>query len=516
MWDERDPWVAALSQLGIRPTGAAVDGLVFVRGGPGYTLRVSIAGWASPARVRVEVVPTRPGDPFLLLPREGCPVPPERRTGDLGFDELVVIATGSESVLPRLSSPLRGALVRLVGMLGATVSGHGCTLEPAWAARVDEVDVAVGVLRDLPVLATELCAPVDLAQGLSRWWTAEGAPGVERALADDVDARLGELTPEQSHTACTVLVDRVPGDPTERLVRMPLHRAVVETWLAHGNAVDGRLTQRVRESAASGCIEPAAIVLAWALDATGQDEARHGLVDALWQAPEVSMHPGVGDALVRELPPRPPEAARRLLEGVWPRDGDVALRLACQLGSFAHPEADARLLAWLAHSRGLAEIASRILAGRVVEELDRGRPRQVAAIAVAARTSAVLVDVLVRGVPRAHTAWLARLRPHQESPALALIRRLGEGGADVDEALVQWLDGGTRAVQLAAASALASAGSARVVPVLRERATGWFGDAVVRSHCRQAAHMVLSRVGGAGSLSLAQGESGALSLSDDE
>lgn len=440
----------------------------------------------------------------------------EALTGDHAFDRRVVIAHGASELMPYLSADLREVLGQVVGGFGVTAAQGAAALEPARAADVTTLEQAVEVLRGQIQVALRLAEPAPLRELLGRWWRAEGAPAVERALVHHVDARLGDLGTEDAALACDALVEHGFEPPTDRFAAMPLHPVVLAAWLEHGQTFDPRLGQAVANAARHGDVSPAATYLAWLLERCDDDERARQQIDQVWNVAEVVGHPDLADALVLALPPRPPSAARLLLQEVWPRDGAVAHRQAAQLASFRHPEADAALLRWLDRSRVMAEIASSVLARRVVEELEAGRPRQVAAIGNAARTSAVLVDALVRRVPDTHADWLARLRPRSETPALALIRRLGSSPTNVDQALLYWLDGGTQAVQLAAISSLATAGSGRVVPALRERGTGWFGNNVIRAHCRNAAQAVLSRVGGIGALSLTTGEGGDLALAADE
>ncbi|MEQ1504212.1 MAG: hypothetical protein ABMB14_18360, partial [Myxococcota bacterium] len=121
----------------------------------------------------------------------------------------------------------------------------------------------------------------------------------------------------------------------------------------------------------------------------------------------------------------------------------------------------------------------------------------------ATERSSELMQALLERIPAAHNAWLATIRPHGEPDAIALIRRLGQGGAEVDDPLLFWLDRGTLPVRLEAASALGAAGSTRVLAALRDRAGAWFSDGGVREACRDAIELIRRRAGGAGNLALA-------------
>ncbi|MEQ1572296.1 MAG: hypothetical protein ABMA64_42120, partial [Myxococcota bacterium] len=152
--------------------------------------------------------------------------------------------------------------------------------------------------------------------------------------------------------------------------------------------------------------------------------------------------------------------------------------------------------------------AASALADRVAAALGDGRgaaePRvaeRVESVRRAAERSSELVSALLEA--RVAPGWLSTVRPHAEPDAIALIRRLGEGGVDADEALLFWLDRGTLPVRLEAATALGSAGSAKVLASLRDRAASWFSDGGVREACRVASERIRDRVGGVGSLALA-------------
>jgi hypothetical protein len=164
---------------------------------------------------------------------------------------------------------------------------------------------------------------------------------------------------------------------------------------------------------------------------------------------------------------------------------------------------------------GVRTAAATALAERAVTELQGGgRAERLDPVRRAAERSSELNTALLDRVPTSHTDWLVPIRPHGEPDAIALIRRLGQGGADVDDALLFWLDRGTLPVRLEAAQALGSAGSSRSLGSLRDRASAWFSDGGVREACRDAIDRVRQRAGGAGSLALAAPIGGELADSE--
>lgn len=513
MWQAGGTWIEAGQRAGFEPEGPIPSGLRFRRKTRSAVASLEVAGWQSVPSVRLVVEPCLTGPSCLILPASDCPLEPEARTGDAMFDGHVVIARGAQELMPRLEPALRQLLTWVVGSLGATV-GPVVTLEPVRTARIAQVDEAVDAIERLTEVAVQLAEPLSVERALPRWWRAEGAPAVERALAAFIDERLGSLAPESTAAACAVLVDRGLGPLTPRLAAMPFTHAVLQTWLQHGRPHDERLQAAVRQAARAGDAELAAAYLGWLVPRGEADAVSAHLLAALWE--ELAAYPGIADAVALALPESPPLSARPMLVTAWPRTAQAAARMARQLCAFRHPEADSRLLGWLGAAPELARAAANALAQRVSTELESGSTDVLGPIAAAARSSTVLVQALVRSVPRSGTGWLGRLRPRGETAALELIRRLGAGGADVDDALLYWLDGGTPAVQLAAVSALATAGTGRVIRPLRERAGGWFGDSVVRAHCRAAAQAVRDRVGASGALAIAEMREGALSLADDD
>ena len=505
------PWAQALEYLEIRPVEPIEDGLRFVRGTREYQLEIFARCWSPQPRVRLVVRPTDPGGAFLLVGRALAPRPAPAATGDSAFDEEIAVLHGAPALIHRLDQPLRARIMRVVGELGATLSARESTLEPQFSLQLTELAEIAEAIAELTSLAVDVCRDPSIEACLDRWWNDEGAPYVSEALDRHIDQKLSVLTARQSALACEVVAHRCPHDPVSRFGRMPPHPPVLQAWLRAGDPLDERIGTRVLEALRDGEPTPVAHYLAWLLNASARLAGAEAVAYQLWRGADLAHHRDVPALLVDRLPTPPPSAARLLLQQVVPRSGEFAPRLASMLGAFRQVESDARLLAWLTMPGSVVRrAAADALAERVAEELGAQNATAVKSVAEAARTSGCLVAALVSRVPREHTTWLAALRPHGEPDAIALIRRLGEGGANVDRELLYWLDRGTRAVQLAAASALATAGSPRSILPLRERGMGWFGDSVVREQCRLAAKAVTRRWGGPGALTLAQGEEGAL------
>ncbi len=504
-------WPTVFARLGLVPVGVVEDGLLYAYAASGYRLEAHYRAWRTPLTVRIVVRPESVGEHFLLVPRDKVPTAPQWRTGDDAFDDQVAILAGGRVVLHRLGQRQRQAIAEVVGRLSATVGAEEATLEPAVTVHFADAQAATSAVQELVSVAVSLGREPSIEALLQRWLREDEAPGVQAALSRRVLELLPDLTAPQAELACEALVERTREPSLSLLAVMPPYPVVLTTWFALGDPSDSRIGERVLEAWRNGDARPAAQYVGFLLGRP-DDPALLAIVDRLWSTPGLVEDPHFVRDLLRTLPDAPPAAARPLLQQLHPRSSPEARRLAKVLGAFAHPESDERLVQWLRlPGSGIRRAAALALAARAVEDLDQEHVGRAHPIAMAARHSSALVAALIKTVPPEHTWWLAQLRPHGEPDAVALIRRLGEGGAVVDDTLLYWLDRGTRAVRLAAVSALATAGSPRAVPALRERSSGWFGDGLVREQCRTAADMIRQRAGGAGNLALAPEVGGELS-----
>ncbi|HHO53757.1 MAG TPA: hypothetical protein ENK18_23515 [Deltaproteobacteria bacterium] len=504
-------WPTILERLELSPSAVIEDGLVYLRVFERHRLEVHHHAWRDPASVRIVIRPARTAPTFLLVPRARVLTPCPEHTGDPSFDSAVAILSGERTVLYRLGGAERESLQRLIGDRGATVGSQGATLEPAVTATFTSVDEVVSVIEELAWLVVQLSTEPDTESLLERWLLPGGAPGVALAVSRRITELLPDLSELQAERACRTLLQRSEEPPVSLVAAMPPYPVVLRAWFRIGDPLDPRIAERVVEAWRQGAARPTARYIGWLLARTEELPGAEGIVSQLWSTPGLSDDPDFVRELVRSVRHDPPIAARPLLQQLVPRSSTVARRLARVLASFSHPQCDARLIQWLQlPGSGIRRAAAAELARRAAEQLEGSDLGSLDGIAEAARSSGVLVAALVSTVPRAHTAWLAALRPHGEPDAIVLIRRLGEGGALVDETLLYWLDRGTRAVRLAAVDALATAGSAQAVPLLRERAMGWFGDSLVRERCRAAADAIGARVGGVGNLAIAQISGGQL------
>lgn len=508
-----DPlWPTVFARLGLVPEGVVEDGLVYTYRATNYRLEAHYRAWRTPRTVRFVVRVDRPAESFLLVPRNKVPTAPQWRTGDDGFDDCVAVLSGGRAVLHRLGLHQRQSLLDVVGRLEATVGAAEATLEPAVTSRFTDPSVATSAVRELVSVAVSLGHEPAIEALLQRWLRDDEAPGVQVALSRRVLELLPELTSAQAELACEAIVQRAREPSVALLATMPPYSIVLSTWFALGDPTDPRIAERVIEAWHLGDSRPAAHYVGFLIARIDEDVDVLPVVEQLWRTPGLVDDAGFVRDLLATLPDAPPRDVRPLLQQIQPRSSPEARRLATILARFAHPAADERLAQWLRFpGSGIRRAAAAALAGRTVDDLRTERIGRTQVIAMAARHSSELVEALIHEVPRPFTWWLAQLRPHGEPDAIALIRRLGEGGAAVDETLLYWLDRGTRSVRLAAVSALATAGSPRAIPALRERASGWFGDGLVREQCRAAAEMIRKRAGGVGNLAVVEALGGQLS-----
>lgn len=506
-----DPvWSEVIARLGLVPVGTVEDGLRFQVETAAATVELQYRAWRDPPAVRVLVHPLRSEGAFLLAPADKVPMPVRWKTGDPAFDEKVAILAGGRAVLPRLGMAERERLIEVVGGCGAVVCADEATLEPAMAARLTDPRDAAGAVRDLVRIAARLAVDPPVEELLDRWFQEDGAPSVTAAVARRVVEVLPTVTEEQAETACRLLLERGADSALPLLTVMPPYPCVLSAWFKAGDPLDPRVVTRVVDAWRAGSPRPAARYLSWLLARPGDEAA--AAAHKLWHTPGLADDASFVREFVRAVRREPPPGALPLLLQVQPRSSSVARRLARALSCYPAPEVDRRLLEWLsATSVGIRQAAAASLADRAAAELVAGgRADRLEPVRRAAEASGELVQALIERVPASHSEWLVPVRPHGEPDAIALIRRLGQGGADVDDALLFWLDRGTLPVRLEAARALASAGSPKVLPALRERAGAWFSDGGVREACRSATETIRRRAGGAGNLAIAPMRGGEL------
>lgn len=496
-------WGEVLSWLGLVPVGPVEDGLRYQVQTATVTLEMDFRVFRAPPSVRVVVRPLNTDGTFLVAPAGRVPSPGRWRTGDAAFDERVAIIAGGRTLLPRLGSAERDRLVELVGEIGAIVGAECSTLEPAVTAQFTNAKDATATIRDLMRLSARLAVDPPVEELLDRWFHEDGAATVTSAAARRVVELLPTISEEQAETACRMLLERGVDDALSLLTVMPPYACVLAAWFKVGDPLDPRVVTRVVDAWRAGSPRPAARYLAWLMLRPGpQAEAT---VSKLWKTPGLADDGAFVREFVRAVRREPPSAALPLLLQVQPKSSSLARRLARALSCYTAPEVDRRLLEWLsASSVGVRTAAATSLADRVGAELIAGgRADRLDPVRQAAERSSELIQALLERVPPTHTAWLVGIRPHGEPDAVALIRRLAHGGADVDDALLFWLDRGTLPVRLEAAHALGAAGSPKVLSALRDRAGAWFSDGGVREACRTAIDQLRQRAGGVGNLALA-------------
>ncbi|MEZ4237685.1 MAG: hypothetical protein R3F59_16365 [Myxococcota bacterium] len=503
-------WSDVIAWLGLVPVGAVEDGLRYQLPGGPVVVELHYHAFRSPIAVRVLVRPVRSEGQFLVAPAGLVPEASRWRTGDEAFDRRVAIVNGGRVLLPRLGANERRRLVELVGDLGAIIGAAEATFEPAVTGRFADAAAATGFIRELMDLASRLSVDPPVEELLDRWFQDDGAAMVTAAAARRVVERLPTVSEEQAETACRVLLEHDVDNALSLLAVMPPFACVLGAWFKLGDPLDPRVAVRVIDAWRTGSPRPAARYLAWLLMRPDPEAANAAI--RLWETPGLCDDVGFVREFVRAVRRDPPPGALQLLLQIQPKSSSIARRLARALGCYASPEVDRRLLEWLtAGSSGVRAAAAQTLAERAAIELQSaGREERLEPVRRASERSAELMAALLEKVPANHTDWLVPVRPHGEPDAIALIRRLGRGGADVDEALLFWLDRGTLPVRLAAAEALGTAGSARVLAPLRDRASSWFSDGGVREGCRDAIDRIRLRAGGGGTLSLAASFGGEL------
>lgn len=511
MVDPHGVWADVFERLGLTAVGTVEDGLRYATDTTAARIEAEVRIFRDPVTVRIVVRATRHDGEFLLAPADRVRTPARWKTGDPRFDERVAILAGGRTVLPRLGPTERERLVEVVGEIGAVVGAAEATLEPAMAARFTDPKDAMATVRDLVRIATRLASDAPFEEMLERWLADDGAPAVTAAVARRVLEVLPGITEEQAVLACKVLQERNVDGALSLLTVMPPYPCVLSAWFRLGDPLDPRVVNRVVDAWRAGSHRPAARYFGW-LVAQPTREAQE-VATRLWATPGLAEDQAFVKELLRAVREDPPVGALAFLLQIQPRSSSIARRLARVLQQFPSPEVDRRLAEWLAStSGGTREAAAVALAERAVQELlAANRRERLDPVREAAQQSSELLAALVARVPLTHTQWLVPFRPHAEPDAVALIRRLGHGGAEVDDDLLFWLDRGTVAVRLEAARSLAAAGSGKVVPALRDRAGAWFSDSGVREACRLAAEAIRRRVGGGGNLALAAPGGGELS-----
>lgn len=505
-------WADVFERLGLVAVGTVEDGIRYATDTTSARIEAEVRIFREPVTVRILVRPTRHDGEFLLAPADRVRTAARWKTGDTRFDERVAILAGGRTLLPRLGPTERERLVEVVGEIGAIVGGAESTLEPAMSARFTDPKDAMATVRDLVRIATRLAADPPFEELLDRWLQDDGAPSVTGALSRRVVEVLPGISEEQAAHACRVLQERNVDGALSLLTVMPPYPCVLSAWFRLGDPLDPRVANRVVDAWRAGSYRPAARYLGW-LFGQGSREAAE-VAARLWGTPGLHDDQAFVKELLRTVREEPPPSALPYLLQIHPRSSSIARRLARVLQQYPTPEVDRRLADWFAStSAGTREAAAVALAERTVQELlGEARRERLAPVQAAAEENGELLAALVARVPLAHSGWLLPFRPRLEPDAVALIRRLGHGGADVDEALLFWLDRGSVAVRLEAARSLGAAGSGRMVGALRERAGGWFTDGGVRDACRVAAEQIRRRIGGAvGNLALAPPGGGELS-----
>jgi hypothetical protein len=504
-------WAEVFERLGMSAVGTVEDGLRYAADTTSARIEAEVRIFRDPVTVRIVVRPVRGDGEFLLVPADRVRTAARWKTGEVRFDERVTIAAGGRALLPRLGPAERERLLEVVGEIGAIVGATESTLEPAMAARFTDPKDALATVRDLVRISTRLATDPPFEELLDRWLQDDGAPNVTSAVSRRVVEILPAITEEQAGIACRLILERHVDGGLPLLTVMPPFPCVLAAWFRLGDPLDPRVANRVVDAWRAGSHRPAARYLAWLLSQVGAPARL--VTQRVWDTPGLVDDQAFVKEFVRAIREDPPPSALPLLLQIQPRSSSIARRLARVLQQFSGPEVDRRLIEWLtATSGGTREAAALALAERAVQELLSGaRSERLAPVQTAAERSAELLAALVARVPLVHTGWLAGFRPHAEPDAITLIRRLGHGGAVVDDPLLFWLDRGTPPVRIEAVRSLATAGSGKVVGPLRDRANAWFSDGGVREACRHAAETIRRRVGGVGNLAIAPLAVGGLS-----
>lgn len=510
-----DMWAEVIARLGLEPIGPSEDGVLYRLTTPECGLELHLRLLREPVTARIVVRAHRVDDPFVVVAAAVAPAPSRWKTGDPTFDEKVSILAGGRALLPRLGPAERQRLTALVAEYGAIVAGESASIEPVAAARLGDAKIAVPVIRDLMRLTTELATDPPVVELIGRWLDDDGAPMVASAVNRRVVELLPGIPEAQADAACALLLERGADAALPLLTVMPPYACVLSAWFKVGDPLDPRVAARVIEAWASGVPRPAARYLVWLLHRA--DPPATQVAERLGQTPGLLEDDGFVRELARAVVKDPPPAALRLLLQVKPRSPSVTVRVAKALALYSGASVDERLMDWLVlPSLKVRSAAASALAARAQVEIGgTARPEALEAYRRAAERSSELLLALLDRLPVPSTPWLVGIRPQSEPDAIALLRRLARGGADVDRALLFWLDRGTVQVRIEAARALGSAGSTRVVAQLRDRAGSWFSDGGVREACRAALDRIRERHGGVGSLALA-GDPPTLPAADDD
>ncbi len=256
----------------------------------------------------------------------------------------------------------------------------------------------------------------------------------------------------------------------------------------------------------------AALALARRLDATADTAPR--LASNLISEPLAGVRLRLLTTLIREFPEHPATREALLTARADP-DADVRLRAGIALGKDgrevlfelvqgegAPDETNAHAVAALAEQLSVAQVESVLRNGLRLRKTKTAR----ACLTVLGR----------RGGPEAVEMLARVLKVERGELACAAADALGDtSDATAEQALLEALSGAAHERRLAAARALGRTGTAAAILPLREAEKD---DAALRRVARQAAAESQSRLPGAspGQLSLAENESGRLSLSEGD
>jgi HEAT repeat protein len=298
-------------------------------------------------------------------------------------------------------------------------------------------------------------------------------------------------------------------------------RARVRSMLWSDVSVErGELTAFVASRYEGGSEDPLITVLPTLLEFAARLVRPADIVDRL--AANARQDPVLGvrvqnlAALAREYPEHP-LTAECLRRGLSDPSPDVRLCAAASLG-----EEGRSVLLELAGGESTDDSCAARAIGALGERLPPERTRAILVQALRARrlgTASACLAALGRSRSQAALATLAQVLARESGPlAVAAARALGAyGSPEAEVALIAALGHHAQAARVAAAEALGLAGSAGAVEPLRQAEAHHSGDGNFRRAARQAIAAIKSRAGSAspGQLTLAEGESGRLSLEDD-
>ena len=298
-------------------------------------------------------------------------------------------------------------------------------------------------------------------------------------------------------------------------------RARVRSMVGNDVTVQGgQLQSIIDDQYALGAGTPIAAVLPLLLEFAERLVRPADLVDRLMANARRDPVAGVRQAnlstLAREFASHP-LTKPTLLAGLSDPKDEVRVRAATLLG----PEGAPVLL-----EIATDESADDGCAGRAIIALGSQMPpvQTLAVLAHALRTrrietASACIAALGHLRPPDAVATLAKVLARESGPlSAAAARALGEhAGPEAEVALVGALEHRAAPARLAAAEALAAAGSAAADEPLRRAEAENSRDGSFRRAARQAIAAIQSRAGSAspGQLTLAEGESGRLSLEDD-